>query len=232
MTLNRITSLSMGAGLMLVSIAACGSDANSLFGGGEAGTTSTGAAATTSTGSGTTGGGTGTGNTTTSVGTTGGSAGDAGAAGGTGGAMGGAAGKSTGGAGGTSGGAGGTTATTGSGGTAGSGTGGTAGGSVDAGNPCANLEADYRAALIEAKTCNPRAAALQCQTLVNTSVSCPGCTTHVENAAQLQEIEKKWVASGCKRGICPAIACINPGFGVCSESGGSGGRCIDSPVLR
>jgi len=45
-------------------------------------------------------------------------------------------------------------------------------------------------------------------------------------------ITNKWLAAGCRRGICPAIACVNPGIGVCSESGGSGGRCVDSTVLR
>jgi len=96
---------------------------------------------------------------------------------------------------------------------------------------CANLEAAYRTALTEAKVCNPRAP-LQCALLVSTSVSCPGCSTHVQDQTQLQAITNKWLAAGCRRGICPAIACVNPGIGVCSESGGSGGRCVDSTVLR
>jgi hypothetical protein len=108
---------------------------------------------------------------------------------------------------------------------------GAGGGTVDAGNDvCAKLEGAYRDALVKAKTCDPKAPA-QCLSLADNSLSCPGCRTHVEDATQLQGLQSKWVAAGCRRGVCPAIVCINPLFGQCSTGGGPGGRCIDVQTI-
>ena len=95
----------------------------------------------------------------------------------------------------------------------------------DAGETCAQLETDYSAALTAARKCTPGAAD-QCQQLVDLSVSCPGCKGYVNDATTLNTIATEWKNQDCKAGVCPAIACIAPGTGVCqSTSGGPGETC-------
>ena len=104
------------------------------------------------------------------------------------------------------------------------------GGAIDAGEVCSSLESDYEKALIEAKQCHTMA--MECQLTASTSISCPGCSTHVQSTTKLNELSAQWTAAGCKRGLCPAIACRSPGVGLCvSADGGSVGTCEDSPIL-
>jgi hypothetical protein len=146
--------------------------------------------------------------------TTGSGGGTAGAGGGTAGAGGGTAG-----AGGGATGAGGSIAGQSGGGQAGHSTG------KDGGETCAELETDYSDALMAARKCTPGAAD-QCQHLVGLSISCPGCKGYVNDATTLDIIAGEWKDQGCKVSVCPAIACIAPGTGVClSTSGGPGGTC-------
>jgi len=100
---------------------------------------------------------------------------------------------------------------TGTGGHAGSAGAGGAGGAA-----CAQLESDYSAALTEAKKCDTTNAN-QCQSVVSTSLSCPGCTTHVNDTSKLNEIETKYEQAACNANPhpCPAIACVFPGTGAC-----------------
>ncbi|HEY5089147.1 MAG TPA: hypothetical protein VIK30_04215, partial [Polyangia bacterium] len=140
---------------------------------------------------------------------------------GTAGAGGGAAGTSggTAGAGGGTTGAGGSIAGHNGGGQGGHGTG------KDGGETCVELETDYSDALTAARKCTP-GAANQCQQLVDLSVSCPGCKGYVNDATTLDTIAGEWKDQACKQQLCPAIACIAPGTGVClSTSGGPGGTC-------
>ena len=96
---------------------------------------------------------------------------------------------------------------------------------VDAGEICKTLTVEYEAALAEARRCNPGANALQCQATAPYSLPCPSCSTHVQDASKLTAIRARWNASGCKGGICPAIACVLPGMGVCIPTDGGGGTC-------
>ena len=139
--------------------------------------------------------------------TTGSGGGTAGSGGGTAGAGGGATG------------AGGSNAGQSGGGQGGHGTG------KDGGETCAELETDYSDALTAARKCTP-GAANQCQQLVDLSISCPGCKGYVNDATTLDTIAGEWKDQGCKASVCPAIACVAQGTGVCmSTSGGPGGTC-------
>ncbi len=66
-----------------------------------------------------------------------------------------------------------------------------------------------------------------------TELACPGCTTHVEATAKLDSIRTKWSNAGCKSGLCPAIACVAPGSGVCTatDAGSGGGYCTDQRAI-
>ncbi|HEY6478098.1 MAG TPA: hypothetical protein VI456_16085 [Polyangia bacterium] len=124
------------------------------------------------------------------------------------------------------------------GGTIGTGGGKGQGGQAGAAS-CDALAADYSNALTAAKGCTPGAAS-QCQQLVDTSLSCPGCKTYVNDVTMLNAIDDEWTAAGCAsmpHGVCPAIACIAPGQGVCTSnptgSGpgtGSAGTCSSNLV--
>jgi hypothetical protein len=54
----------------------------------------------------------------------------------------------------------------------------------------------------------------------------------VQDDTKLNELRTKWEKAACKSGICPAIACLVPGPGVCkatpdpSDSVGAG-LCSD-----
>jgi len=84
------------------------------------------------------------------------------------------------------------------------------------GTACAQLESDYSAALTEAEKCDATQTN-QCQSVVSISLSCPGCTTHVNDTSKLTEIETKYEQAGCNANPhpCPAIACVFPGTGAC-----------------
>ncbi|MEA2699501.1 MAG: hypothetical protein QOI66_3772 [Myxococcales bacterium] len=125
----------------------------------------------------------------------------------------------------------------GSGGAGGSGGSNGSGGSMDAaadhpadtgGKTCQEIIAEYDAAFTEAKMCNPLALSpvAQCQATASASLPCGNCVTHVQSTKMLDEIRARWTAAGCKAGICPAIACINPGMGACTAKG-NGGVCSD-----
>ena len=120
-------------------------------------------------------------------------------------------------------GTGGQTATGGKTGTGGSATGGHgAGGSGTGGGggkSCGMLESDYGAALSAAKKCNPGATG-QCQELVNSSLSCPGCKQYVNDTTALSAIQAEWDDQNCGSTphVCPAIACLVPTASVCTSS--------------
>ena len=126
-------------------------------------------------------------------------------------------------------GTGGQTATGGQTGTGGSATGGHAaggsgGGGQGGGKSCDALETDYGNALTAAKKCT-LGATNQCQQLVNSSLSCPGCKQYVNDATMLSAIQTEWDDQNCSSvpHACPAIACIVPTTSVCTSSPTSGG---------
>ena len=124
-------------------------------------------------------------------------------------------GKGSGGTNGTGGkGSGGTNGTGGQGAGGSNGTGGQ-GGAAD----CTTLATDYSGALTEAKACTPGAGG-QCKQEVDSSLSCPGCKTYVNDTTMLDAIDAQWTAAGCDKMhfICPAIACVVPGPGTCQAS--------------
>ena len=53
------------------------------------------------------------------------------------------------------------------------------------------IESDYGAALTAAKKCTP-GATNQCQELVNSSLSCPGCKQYVNDTTMLSAIQTEW----------------------------------------
>jgi hypothetical protein len=104
--------------------------------------------------------------------------------------------------------------------------------SSDAAETCQQLISDYEAALVEAKRCNPALNSLQCEATAPTSLPCGGCVTHVHDASMLTDIRSKWQAAGCKSGLCPAIACIQPGSGSCMLVDGGAGVCSSTGLLQ
>jgi hypothetical protein len=160
----------------------------------------------------------------TGVGGTTGAAGAGGKGGATGAAGAGGKGGATGTAG--AGGKGGATGTAGAGGATGTaGKTGTDGGAADAGETCAQIEADYAAALAAAQKCNLALNRLTCQLQASTGLRCPGCTVWVDDDRELKAIAAKWDAAGCAAmgvKICPLIACVAPGKAMCvADSAGS-----------
>jgi hypothetical protein len=123
-------------------------------------------------------------------------------------------------------GTGGTTETGGAGGTM-AGTGGTTG-SPD----CEKLTQAYATALEEAKACNANSGKDQCTEQFASNLSC-GCPVFVnpENKdaiAELQRLQKE--GAKCMT-VCPAIACVEPGSGVCEPADGTAnenGLCTTS----
>jgi hypothetical protein len=114
---------------------------------------------------------------------------------------------------------------TGGHGAGGSGTGG-AGGSAGStgGKSCDALETDYGTALTAAKKCTP-GATNQCQQLVNSSLSCPGCKQYVNDTTALTAIQAEWDSQSCGSmlRVCPAIACVVPTTSVCTSTGSTTG---------
>jgi len=125
-----------------------------------------------------------------------------------------------------SGGAGGKTGTggsaTGGHGAGGSGTGG--GGGQGGGKSCDALETDYSSALTAAKKCTP-GATNQCQQLVNSSLSCPGCKQYVNDTTALNTLQTEWDDQNCSSvtHLCPAIACLVPTTNVCISTSATTG---------
>ena len=122
------------------------------------------------------------------------------------------------------GGTGGQTATGGQTGTGGSATGGHAaggsgGGGQGGGKSCDALESDYGTALTAAKKCTVGATG-QCQQLINSSLSCPGCKQYVNDTSTLSAIQTEWDNQDCSAvpHACPAIACILPTTSVCTSN--------------
>ena len=124
------------------------------------------------------------------------------------------------------GGTGGDSATGGHGGSAGqTGQGGTQGGQGGSTQSCTQIQAQYTSALSAAKACSPDAFG-QCQQLVETSLSCRGCQSYVNDTTELDAIAASWMAAGCDQmhAICPAFACVAPQSSRCVvTSGNSGG---------
>jgi hypothetical protein len=103
-------------------------------------------------------------------------------------------------------------------GTAGRGgaTGAAGSGGAGGGKTCTQLENDYSAAFLTARSCSLTAKD-QCQILVSTSLACPTCKTHVNDDTALAAIKASYDQAGCSAmtHVCPAIACVNPGSGTC-----------------
>lgn len=109
---------------------------------------------------------------------------------------------------------------TGAGGSATGGHGAGGGGTGGAGGKaCDALETDYNTALTAAKKCTP-GATNQCQQLVGSSLSCPGCKQYVNDTTALSAIQTAWDSQNCSSvpRACPAIACIVPTNSVCASS--------------
>jgi hypothetical protein len=134
----------------------------------------------------------------------------------------------------------GTGGTAGIGGTAGTGGSSTAGhdgggqgghGTDGGGESCAQLETDYGNALGTARQCTP-GSVNPCQHLVEMSLSCSGCKEYVNDVTTLNALTAEWQAQDCQAipHVCPAIACINPGPGSCTTSGGPGQCQSGTPV--
>jgi hypothetical protein len=121
-------------------------------------------------------------------------------------------------------GTGGATATGGKTGTGGSATGGHGAGGNGTGGAggkgCDALESDYGSALTAAKKCTP-GATNQCQQLVGSSLSCPGCKQYVNDTTALSAIQTAWDSQNCSSvpHVCPAIACVVPTTSVCASTG-------------
>jgi len=102
--------------------------------------------------------------------------------------------------------------------------GGAAGHAADAGESCAQIETDYDNALTPAAECTAGASG-QCQHLVDTSLSCPGCKRYVNDVSALDALSAMWQAQDCGSipHVCPAIACVVPGPATCMAASGSPG---------
>lgn len=121
------------------------------------------------------------------------------------------------------GGASGTGGTTATGGQTGS-------GGQSGGETCAQIAADYQAALTAARACTP-SSQNQCQKSVMDRLGCGGCTTFVNTDASLSQIENSWNQHNCQVGVCPAIACVPPTSAVCKAGDAGGGTCVDQAGL-
>lgn len=141
----------------------------------------------------------------------------------------------------------------GTGGRKGTGTGGVVGtggavgtggdkGNNDGGESCGQLESDYANALTDARSCTP-GAQNQCQKLVDSSISCPGCKQYVNDTTTLDAITAAWDAANCGATphACPAIACVVPTTVTCvatsSDNGPNagaspGGTCASLPTVN
>jgi hypothetical protein len=100
---------------------------------------------------------------------------------------------------------------------------------------CNELAEQYHEALTKAQECSPEIDTPQCTEGVEDALFC-GCPTwaNPENEEALDELERiaKEGASCAAIVLCPAILCIAPGSGVCTSSGGDGGRCVNAGVVE
>jgi len=81
------------------------------------------------------------------------------------------------------------------------------------------------AALTAAAVCSPGATG-QCQHLVDTSLSCPGCKRYVNDVTELDALSNMWTDQNCAATFhtaCPAIACVVPGPATCAATSGTPG---------
>ncbi len=110
-------------------------------------------------------------------------------------------------------------------GTGGKGGGGTgSGGST--GTSCSQLESDYAAELVKAKSCSPNASD-PCAQMAPNALAC-GCQTFVNDRSALDQIQSRWNQSGCQATtVCPAIACVTPKSAACRPADGGGATCQD-----
>jgi hypothetical protein len=83
---------------------------------------------------------------------------------------------------------------------------------------CPALNQDYQVAVKADQQCSPGVAG-QCAKQVPGSLMC-GCPVWVNTTLATDSIRKRFMDAGCSRCIraCPAIACINPGTGVCGKT--------------
>jgi hypothetical protein len=110
---------------------------------------------------------------------------------------------------------------------------GIAGMVVASGFTCAELEAQYAAAIPAAKACTP-GAANQCQTVGGLTLGiCAGCWGYLNDVTALNAIYAKWTAQWCNVSTggltCPPTSCNNGSPQVCSPTDGAapGGVCTD-----
>jgi hypothetical protein len=87
--------------------------------------------------------------------------------------------------------------------------------------------------MIQAKRCNPTLNRPPCQQPADTSLPCAGCKTWVDDKQPLDDVRQKWKDAGCDKihRFCPAIACVNPGSGICLAKAGGSGMCMSVPIL-
>jgi hypothetical protein len=83
---------------------------------------------------------------------------------------------------------------------------------------CLSLEQDYQVAVKADQKCFNGVAG-QCAKQVPGGLQC-GCPVWVNSTVATDAIRKRFNDAGCNRCIhpCPAIACVNPGTGVCSPA--------------
>lgn len=123
----------------------------------------------------------------------------------------------------------GTGGATGTGGMAGKGGNGGNGGSTS-GPTCAQIQADYQAALATARGCSV-GGANQCQKTVSNALGCNGCPTFVNDDSGLTQFENEWNQAGCNQNqVCTNIACLAPRAATCKASDAGGATCVDSLV--
>jgi hypothetical protein len=88
---------------------------------------------------------------------------------------------------------------------------------ADACNACQGFFGDYAIALRQEQACNPDAPN-QCLKMTPSSLVC-GCPVWVTTTVATDAIRQRFLDAGCGRcpnfQACPAIACVNPGTGVC-----------------
>jgi hypothetical protein len=126
------------------------------------------------------------------------------------------------------------------------GTGGAGGSSPDGGvnAVCADLIQKYGAALSDARSCTPDAAA-QCGNLVPTelAVCTAGCMAYVNDATQVAAVRQAWNDAGCAAGgglglggfagtiqgngtvSCPKVTCAPAVSGACTVGDSGGAAC-------
>ena len=103
---------------------------------------------------------------------------------------------------------------------------------------CDDLELQYTAALVAARSCNPWIDFEQCTEEIPDQLACP-CPTFInpgntEARNELRRLHQLWLDNGCGNLIdCPEIPCAVPGYSYCEPTGGSGeaGTCVDDHAV-